>query len=433
MAIDWNDIKRRFDPWIPPSVHEVPRLYAPRPEGLASDLVDYLGLEASRKICLLVGQRSSGKTTELLRVMDDLQKHYLVVFLDLGSLLPFDEFGIPDVLFALGAGLYRTAESIAPGSVNRGLYTDLVGGLGKSVQKWVEKQEAGLSVPKLAKAAVVLTAGFIAGQQVAEIVERAADKALEALNLNKAEATEVQRQFEEEPRPAEVLRCLTAIIEALENEVAKRPLLILADGLNVARPDRARDVVRREDILSALPCRAAIVAPPYLEIAPDAPSLQKLAVVRLPNLPVTEASGVGDLPDVTFRFFGNLVARRLPEGLNRADILADEELARFARMSGGVIRDFVRLIHDACTPAARGSKPRLDRDCAEHGISELAGFLGPRAKVQEVRATLLRVAKDHVLPQEGLDLLHHNLVLLYRLGRQTWYDVHPVVREGLSG
>ncbi len=433
MAIDWPDVRRRFDPWIPPSVQEVPRLYVPRPEGLASDLAEHLGPETQRRICLLVGQRSSGKTTELLRVMGDLQTHYLVVAVDLGSLLPFDDFGIPDVLFALGAALYRTAESLVPGSVNRGLYTDLVGGMGKSVHKWVEKHEAGISVPKLAKAAVVLTAGFIAGRQVAEIVEGAADKALEALNLNKSEAMEVQRQYEEEPRPAEALRCLTAIIEALENKIASRPLLILADGLDLARPDRARDVVMREDILSALPCRAAIVAPPYLKIAPDAPSLQKLVVVRLPNLPITEALGVGDLPDVTFRFFDKLVARRLPENLKRVDILDDEQLARLTRMSGGVVRDFVRIIRDACAAAARESKARLDRDCADHAISELAGSLGARAMVQEVRAILLLVAKDHVLPQGALDLLHHNLVLLYRLGRRTWYDVHPAVRGELQG
>lgn len=432
MPIDWNDIRRRFDPWIPPSVHEVHRLYVPRPEGLASDLLDYLNPESARKTCLLVGQRSSGKTTELLRVMENLQEHYLVVAVDLGSLLPFDDFGIPDVLFALGAGLYRTAESLVPGSANRSLYTDLVAGMGKSIHKWVEKHEAGISVPKLAKAAVVLTAGFIAGQQVADLVERLADKALEALNLDKSEAAEIERRYEEEPRPAEVLRCLTAIIEALENKVANRPLLILADGLDLARPDRARDVVMREDILSALPCRAAIVAPPYLEIAPDAPSLQKLAVVRLPNLPVTGTSGVGDLPDVTLRFFDNLVARRIPGGLGRGDIVDDEQLARLASMSGGVIRDFVRMIHDACGPAARGSKPRLDRDCADHAISELAGALGPRAKVQEVRAILLGVAKDHVLPQEALDLLHHNLVLLYRVGRRTWYDVHPAIKDELQ-
>ena len=176
MAIDWNAIRRRFDPLEPPQPQEVARTYVPRPEGLTSNLMEYLAPSVPTRICLLLGQRSSGKTTELLRAMIELQRHYPVVAVDLGAVLP-GEFRILDVLFAMGGALsYLTAEEIAPGTLHRRLYTDLLAGMGDSVQKWVEKRESGLSVPALAKSLAVLAVGFVAGPEVADTVGKAADK-----------------------------------------------------------------------------------------------------------------------------------------------------------------------------------------------------------------------------------------------------------------
>jgi hypothetical protein len=355
-----------------------------------------------------------------------------VVVVNLGEILPGD-FEILDVLFALGGALYRTAEAIAPGTLARRLYTDLLVSMGEAAQRWVEKEEAGLSVPALAKSLAVLAIGFVAGPGAAETLGKAADRAIEALSLKQSDAVEVERQLTEKPRPAEMLRCLRAIIEALENRVAQRPLLLLADGLDLVPPERARAVAQREDILSALPCRAAFVAPPDLEIALDAPPLQKVERVRLPNLPVTGPGGSGDLPSTTLRFFDDLVTRRLPQGFSRTAILDDEQLAQVTRMSGGVIRDFIRIIFHACEHAARKSRSRLDAECVEHGIAELAQLMGPRARQESIRDVLRRVARDHILPASDqvnvFALIHHNLVLLYRQGRRTRCDVHPIVKE----
>jgi hypothetical protein len=221
----------------------------------------------------------------------------------------------------------------------------------------------------------------------------------------------------------------------LENKVARRPLLLLVDGLDFARPALARDVASREDILSSLPCRGVIVATPELVIAHEAPGLQKIASVPLAHLAVTGPGGRGEVPETTSRFFEDLVVRRLPEGLTRPEILDQEELDRATRRSGGVIRDFIRILYHACAAAARLSRPRLIRECVDEGINELAGSMGPRAMVANVRALLQRVAADHALPggPEALHLLHHNLVLLYRTAQYTWYDVHPAVKEGLTG
>jgi hypothetical protein len=433
MTINWNEIRRRFDPLAPATPEDVARIYAERPAGLTSDLIDCLRPETSRRTCLLTGQRSSGKTTELLRVMNELRTEYVIVAVDLAAVLP-ERFGILDVLFALGASLYRTAEEIEPGQLDRHLYTDLIAGMGESVRAWVEKREAGFAVPALAKSLAVLAVGFVAGPGVAASFGNAADKALEALSLKQAEVTEVERRFKEPPRPAEVLRCVTAIIEALENQVARRPLLLLADGLDVF-PRQARPIAEREDILSVLPCRAAFVAPPDLRIALDAPALQKVELVGLPNLPVTDPYGAGDLPDITLKFFDELVTRRLPEGLARQAIIEEGELSRLAKRSGGVVRDFVRMVYHACGLAGQKSKSRLDRECVDHGAAQLAQAYGERAAVANVSDMLKQVAERHALPggPDALDLIHHNLVLLYRLGGRTWYDVHPIVREGLGG
>jgi len=175
------------------------------------------------------------------------------------------------------------------------------------------------------------------------------------------------------------------------------------------------------------------VAPPDLRIAPDAPGLQKVVIVGLPNLPVTDAFGAGDLPIETRKFFDDLVAQRIPKELSRPDILDEEMLSRLAKTSGGIIRDFVRMVYEASSLAARNVASRLDRRCIDYGIQKLAEEYGDRAAVADVREMLRQVAKSHALPggPDALNLIHHNLVLRYHLKGRTWYDVHPVVRESL--
>jgi hypothetical protein len=63
MPVDWHEIRRQFDPLRTTQLADIDRIYVPRPAGLTSNLTQYLSAEDAPRTCLLLGQRSSGKTT----------------------------------------------------------------------------------------------------------------------------------------------------------------------------------------------------------------------------------------------------------------------------------------------------------------------------------------------------------------------------------
>ena len=69
MAIDWDEIGRRFDPIVALRPDEIPRIYVRRPDPVSAALIEELRPALPPRLCFLVGQRSSGKTAELLRAM----------------------------------------------------------------------------------------------------------------------------------------------------------------------------------------------------------------------------------------------------------------------------------------------------------------------------------------------------------------------------
>lgn len=81
------------------------KYYVARENGASLELTERMRIDQRPVKALFAGQRGSGKTVELLRVVQDTRGEMLPLYVPLE--LPPDRAGTPDILCALGAGMCR--------------------------------------------------------------------------------------------------------------------------------------------------------------------------------------------------------------------------------------------------------------------------------------------------------------------------------------
>lgn len=108
-------------------------------------------------------------------------------------------------------------------------------------------------------------------------------------------------------------------------------------------------------------------------------------------------------------------------------------------MSGGSVRDLVRLLFEAQSLARVDDKDRIDMASAEEAVQRvrvgLERTLWPYRELARIHATK-KLPEPETADQSRLeqlrnlyaDLLIKGVVLEYD-GGECWYDVHPIMRE----
>ena len=125
-------------------------------------------------------------------------------------------------------------------------------------------------------------------------------------------------------------------------------------------------------------------------------------------------------------------------------MFASGGVVRFlAEMSGGSVRELMRLLDQAQLSARVDEKNRIDRASAREAATKLRidfeRLLVPGqvyfpllARIHQTKDLALDAALDQDAVQAArafcTDLLIMGAVLEYN-GERTWYDVHPLVRE----
>jgi hypothetical protein len=132
-----------------------------------------------------------------------------------------------------------------------------------------------------------------------------------------------------------------------------------------------------------------------------------------------------------------IVARRLAH-INAPERLESAALRRFVEMSGGVVRELIHLINNACVQASLAKSERITPDIAETVIHQYRldkawslpydYFYEELMKVHSTGALTDRREKDEQ-GQEFVvcDRLVHALHLLGYQNGEPWFDVHPLV------
>jgi hypothetical protein len=125
----------------------------------------------------------------------------------------------------------------------------------------------------------------------------------------------------------------------------------------------------------------------------------------------------------------NLILRRIDKTL-----VAENAIKYVVDMSGGLLRDLVKFMQDACMQAITDSASVIDQNNVEDVVNEqindyyrLFDFPIYAEKVKYIAETKKTVDNDTLV-----FLLRYLYVLEYRHHKTLWYDVHPCMKKALA-
>ncbi|MGQ0716374.1 MAG: ATP-binding protein [Pseudonocardiales bacterium] len=371
----------------------------------------------------LTGLRGSGKTVQLLRLKQELQRRgFAVVMFSAEDYLNMHEpLNVVDVLFFLVGAI--SDQAVEYDLIEQG---DSATSAGWSrLWQWlsdlpsrVDMTGADVSTTLLTttatlKAELRRDTAFVA--QLREFLRGRLSELVEQANLIVGDLVDDMRR---RWRNGE-WKGLVVIVDSLDHNRA-----VDSEKFQQVRRALVNLFDKDYDNLRMTGCRTVFTLPMYVPIS------AAKAVRRVTNLRVTDrdrkanADGVAAAREVLLRRAPNRKLDRL---------LDDDAVDQLVLASGGHLRILLGLMMEVVTQAE--SLP-VDGATVTAAIQQVRNGMLPLADDQ--RAMLRRVAASHELPLASQDdwdvvatLLDQHFVLGYQNG-ETWYDVHPLLHDEID-
>jgi hypothetical protein len=362
---------------------------------------------------LVTGHAGCGKSTELLRLVAELRKPkqgkaFHVVYLDAYDYLNPHEVHLPQILMALLVALSEEPRWDLKRTRTAPVLWDRVRKILGSLGREVSKDLADTTGLPLLRSLFRVDLSFARGFR-----KNAQDHIQELLALTRDLITEVTAQL-----PPEIGGVIF-IVDNLEK---------LPEGETEGGASLHETLFGRELPLLDLPAHLILTYPIALNYS-SVGLRQLFANARQTTLPMV---GVRAKPEVAPRgddpqgiaALRRLLARRVALDAVFTD---DEAIREAVRLSGGCVRDLLRIVGELPSYGAQPYTLALVRDVAADLINDYERLLQGKPYLGLLHA----IAETGEFPAATTDewkrqLLMNLIVLEYDTG--TWYDVHPLVK-----
>lgn len=386
---------------------------------------------------LFTGHIGCGKSTELLKLKAELQEEgFEVVYFESSEDLELVDVDICDVLLAIARRVSQTLSHLTLGEPTKfkGLLQGVVDVLTAEVTGFK------FNIPGLGPVGGNTTdEQFSLAVGIGEITAKTKSEAKLRDKLNKylaPQKTQLLEAINEE--------LLEPAIAALQKN-GKQGLVVIVDNLDrldtrakaFGRPQQEYLFVDQGEQLNKLHCHMVYTMPLALKFSneygnltqryPDEPKVLPMVSVRLRD--------GSDCPEGIALMKQMILARAFPDNTpqERLSYIADlfdseESLTHLCRMSGGHVRDILRLLTDWVKKEKAFPLTRSKLDMVvnarrnEMAIPISADEWALLRQVQEDKK-MSRVSGD-----DGYEILIRNrLVFEYRYGEEVWFDINPIL------
>ena len=365
-----------------------------------------LGLETREPIKLLfTGHRGSGKTTTLNRLVSNLDDRFFIVHYNVFDLLDYNDVNYTDVLFSI---LTKMLEKAEKEKIN----------LGKTLLKRVNNWGSSIIESKTQEKGMEGGAGIKIHLHLLEIMGRMKNE-----NITKKE---VRKEIE--PRVSELIGIINDTISEIEK--TGEQVLIIIDNLEKIDPTKAQHLFYDHATQLTQPlCKIIYTFPISLK------SSDKFMQIKInfsdvfvhPNIKINEREGP-DYPYLTGRnFMKEIVSKRVS-----LDMFEPDAIEYIIDMSGGVVREFIRIIRDSAVRAITRKKDLIDKDIAVEVVNGLKNIYQAQLSDEDYLVLInVHQTKDIKRDEQLVGLLHNLSVLEYKNNR-SWCDLNPIVRAILD-
>lgn len=447
-ADKWTLIHNAFNPFEPVPPEKLDDWFIERPKSPLSSLLSKLDPSKSPKRIILVGQPASGKSSELVKLAAELKSRwdYLVVRVSLENNLDVERANPVEVLFLIGAAVFKVAHADAPTPVQKPdprPMEELKAGLETIVRTHTENRKFSVDLGKLLSGLVVFGAGALTGPVgaiagvavapvAAEMAAGAAKKVFAPFRFVSGTSIQVVRKLEIEPQVDAMAENLNKLLDDVQAKAGK-PLVVLVDGLDKLRDEDAIKVnfLERKS-LNAPACRIVYAGPLDLYYSPQFGSVRALFPVQpFAHVKLYGRSKRDKPDDAGYGFMRKVVSQRLLSlGLEPESVLSPTVLDLLINGSGGVMRDLIRLVQQAAVEAEVNGSDHIAKEYAQEAVNELRRQLDAQL-TPKYREVLKKVRKTHQRTDDPeCDMLLRNDVVLSYANDDVWFDAHAVLPVG---
>jgi hypothetical protein len=395
---------------------------------------------------LFTGHRGSGKSTELMRLGQELAGDFFVVWFDAETSLT-ETANHFEVLLGMGLAVHAAAEA-ADLRPNKRLTDNLLRSLAKFVRRYEERKEFSLKLEQLLKQvfAIALTtgAGAVGGPAVAIAAGAAvigADQVFKAIRLELNVRDDLVKTLELPANRQEVIGALNNIIDGVQDK-AQKLVLIITDGLDKVSSARARLLFAESTLLTEPACALVYASP--IEFHHRLTAGQAVNIFdeyrMLPNPTVQRRPLTGDNwklarnPDENgLKVMRKVISKRLTaRGKIVDDMISPASLDLLARTSGGVMRELIRYVRNAVEFDQLLGKMQIDEMIAQNVVDQQRQDVSLRLTVDH-REALRQVMTQGELSGGQRETVEDELLRsLHLLSYQddighSWFDAHPNV------
>lgn len=426
----WIDFQNTFDPLEILVGQRSKDFYSEREDSPVQEiLLDLDGSTSSARplIAFLAGQRGSGKSSMLLRLLEFLQHDYFVVYCDSEHNFESNRAHRIDILLLLGAAIQTAAisEGLDPAPENLIALAQSVHKLTR-LTKEASPEEAELI--ETAKGAI----SFGASQLGARFTARVNQKSPRYFTLRSGVKEETARKREIEPQVQEIINNINLIVADVETRAGK-PLLVVMDGLDKVQEQAYPIFIESQSLREPL-CRIIYSAPMSISMQLDFEGLGTGARSYLwPDIKLYPKGEIDHPYEPGYALLREVARKRLQAvGLEIDRFFKQDALDRLIFKSGGVLRWFITLIRDAGKQAERMSSDFVNEQTAQQAINTYAAKLSYRLtremlyELQEIWLSK-RLSSGQITDQ----LLQLPLVVTYS-NPKFWFDVHPMILEEVT-
>jgi hypothetical protein len=385
-----------------------------------AEICNEINFSESESLHYVTGQRGTGKSTELLRLRQELTESGLIVlYVDMLEYLHMAEPAeISDFLLAVSAGLANQVAEHHGLSIQES-YWDKIKIFLKRLEFDKAVIKSSLKLPALefgADLSARLKADDTFKQQLQqairghtnELVNQVHDFSRELVAVLRTKYNNPDLQIAVIVDSFEQIRGYYGNVEQVHKSVVR---LFGADGKHLRLPT----------------LHTVITVPPYLSGATDA----GLMPVSLPSVHVRHlSSGEPDMEGI--RVLQNMVYQR---SVYAREIFTDAALQTLAVASGGDIRDYFLMVKSVLVKA--GSQLVVSFPVADNLLQQAQEKLRrSMMPVDDVSTRwLFRVQETKQVELEEQDdlsdlalLFDRHLVIHYQNG-EDWYDIHPLIKD----
>ena len=378
--------------------------YVNRPDSPVDEIKTRLIITKIPVKILFAGQSKSGKTTELFRLIKELEDKYFTVYYSVFRDMEPADLKYQDLLIL--AAIKLTGEAI-----ERGVKIDKA--LTKLLSDWFTQISGKVFETRIKEKTKGLNIGAALKYFVAEL----------GLGF-KTEATvrtEVRKKLE--PKVGEIIEKIDLLAATIKNNTQKDPLLIIDDLEKV-------DMLVAEEIFYG---HAQTLGRPNLRIIYLFPKAltytdkgrlvanQLSNPIHLPNIMTSNRKGESN--DSGLNLLRQIILKRMEKSLFDSDAFD-----YLLKTSNGVLSDLFSILAGACITALSNENSRITWNAVDIHFKQLTDQFR-RAIREEYYTTLAQVYKEKttVNDQYLWDMLHILAMLEYRDEEGIFYDVHPAV------